>query len=135
VLRRDVHSGAVMFSTTVSCNICGCGVTRCILLEHEAVLGIWFTAFRDCSVIVLEFETLKKPINPAIYSGRMDISHTYLLPPSNGILLEKLTGSRLVKKFTAFCGTRRFITAFTSARYLSLSRARFIQSSPHFPAS
>ena len=33
---------------------------------------------------------------------------------------EKLTGSKLVKKFPAFYGTRRFITAFTSARNLSL---------------
>jgi hypothetical protein len=34
----------------------------------------------------------------------------------------------LVKKFPAFCGTRRFITAFTRARDLSLSWARSIQS-------
>jgi hypothetical protein len=31
------------------------------------------------------------------------------------VLLEKLTGLQLVKKFPAFYGTRRFITAFTSA--------------------
>jgi len=37
------------------------------------------------------------------------------------VLLEKLTGFQLVKKFLAFYGTRRFITAFTSARHLSLS--------------
>ena len=36
-------------------------------------------------------------------------------------LLDKLTGSQLVKKFPAFYGTRWFITAFTIARYLSLS--------------
>ena len=46
------------------------------------------------------------------------------------ILLEKLTGSQLVKKFSAFYGTRRFITTFTSARHLSLSRATSIQSVP-----
>jgi len=34
---------------------------------------------------------------------------------------EKVTVSRLVKKFFAFYGTRRFITAFTSALHLSLS--------------
>jgi hypothetical protein len=34
---------------------------------------------------------------------------------------EKLTGSQLVKKFPAFYGTRRFITAFTSDRHLSIS--------------
>jgi len=37
------------------------------------------------------------------------------------VLLEKLTGLQLVKKFPAFYGTRRFITAFTNARQLSLS--------------
>jgi hypothetical protein len=44
-----------------------------------------------------------------------------LLTPWNRILLEKLTSFQLVKKFPAFYGTRRFITAFTSARHLSLS--------------
>jgi 1,4-dihydroxy-2-naphthoate octaprenyltransferase len=46
---------------------------------------------------------------------------TYLLTPWSRVLLEKLTGSQLVKKFPAFCRTRRFITAFASARHLSLS--------------
>jgi hypothetical protein len=36
-------------------------------------------------------------------------------------VLEKLTGLQLVKKLAAFYGSRRFITAFTSARHLSLS--------------
>ena len=46
---------------------------------------------------------------------------TYLLTPWSRVLLEKLTGLQLVKKFSAFYGTRRFITAFTSAHHLSLS--------------
>jgi hypothetical protein len=37
------------------------------------------------------------------------------------ILPEKLTGSQLVKKFPAFNGTPRFITAFRTAHHLSLS--------------
>jgi len=37
------------------------------------------------------------------------------------VLLEKLTGSLLVKKIPAFYGTRRFITAFTRPFHLSLS--------------
>ena len=44
----------------------------------------------------------------------------YLLTPWSRVLLEKLTGFQLVKKFPAFYGTRKFITAFTSARHLSL---------------
>jgi len=36
---------------------------------------------------------------------------TYLFTPWSRVLLEKLTGFQLVKKFPAFYGTRRFITA------------------------
>ena len=54
---------------------------------------------------------------------------TNLLTPCSTVPLEKLTGSQLVKKFPTFYVTRRFITAFTSARHLSLSWASFIQSS------
>ena len=45
----------------------------------------------------------------------------YLLTPWCRVLLEKLTGLQLVKKFPAFHGTRRFITALTSVHHLSLS--------------
>ena len=53
---------------------------------------------------------------------------TYLLTPWCRVLLEKLTGLQLVEKFPAFHGTRRFITALTSIRHLSLSWASPIQS-------
>jgi len=36
-------------------------------------------------------------------------------------ICEKQTGSQLVKKCPAFYGNQRFITAFTSARHLSVS--------------
>jgi hypothetical protein len=51
------------------------------------------------------------------------------------VLLGKLTGSQLVKKFPAFYGTQGFITAFTSARHLPLAWARSIQSMPFHPTS
>ena len=60
---------------------------------------------------------------------------TYSLTPYSKVLLEKLTGSQLVKKFPAFYGTRRFITALTSACHLSLSWASSIQSTPPHPIS
>ena len=47
---------------------------------------------------------------------------------SQMILLEKLTGLKLVSKFPAFHGSRRFITALTSILHLSLSWANSIQS-------
>ena len=44
---------------------------------------------------------------------RMDLLVTYSFTPWRRVLLEKLTCFQLVKKFPAFYGTRRFITAFT----------------------
>ena len=60
---------------------------------------------------------------------------TYLLTPWSRALLEKQTGFLLVKEFPAICGIRKFITAFTSARHLSLSWASLIQSIPAHPTS
>ena len=51
------------------------------------------------------------------------------------VLLENLTGFQLVKKFPALYGTRKFLTAFTSPRHLSISWARSIQSIPPHPTS
>jgi hypothetical protein len=45
---------------------------------------------------------------------------SYLFTPWRRVLLEKLIGSEIVKKFFAFYGTRMFIAAFKSARHLSL---------------
>jgi hypothetical protein len=61
---------------------------------------------------------------PCRYSTRFDFfvwfasppripSLVYLLTPWSRIILEKLTGFQLVKKFPPFYGSRRFISAFT----------------------
>ena len=68
-------------------------------------------------------------------SGRNTSLITYLLTPRCRVLLEKLTGLQLVKKFPAFYGTRRFITALTNVRPLSLSWASPIQSTYPHPTS
>jgi len=49
----------------------------------------------------------------------------YLLTPWSRDLLEKLKGSQLIKKFLGFYVTRRFITAITKARQLSLFLAKY----------
>ena len=59
----------------------------------------------------------------------------YLLTPWCRVLLEELTGLQLVKKFPAFNGTRRFITALTSIRHPSLSWASPVQSIYSHPTS
>jgi uncharacterized membrane protein (GlpM family) len=56
-------------------------------------------------------------------------SLTCLLTPWSKVL-KNVTGLQPVKKFPTFYVTRRFITAFTSARHLSLSCACSIRSIP-----
>ena len=58
-----------------------------------------------------------------------------LLTPWSRVVLEKLTGLQLVKKFPAFHGTRTLITALTNVRQLSLSWASPIQSVYPHPSS
>ena len=60
---------------------------------------------------------------------------SYLLTSWCRVLLEKLAGLQLVKKFPAFHGTRWFITAHTSVRHASLSWASPIQSIYPHPTS
>jgi cation transport ATPase len=65
------------------------------------------------------------PILPTPQEGRVSVKYfgrggsflAYLLHGAESFL----TDLQLVKKFPTFYGTRRFITAFTSARHLSLS--------------
>jgi hypothetical protein len=54
-------------------------------------------------------------------TGPTTYTLTYLLIPWSRVLPEKPIGSKVVKKFAALHGTRRFITAFTAARRLFLS--------------
>ena len=54
--------------------------------------------------------------------------HIYILTAWCRVHLEQLTGLQLVKKFPAFHGTPKFITALTSIRHLSISWVSPIQS-------
>jgi len=60
---------------------------------------------------------------------------TYLLTPWTRSFLRINPVLQPVKKFPAFYGTRRFITAFTSARHLSLPWASSIRSITPHPTS
>jgi hypothetical protein len=73
--------------------------------------------------------------SPSATESITNITWTYLLTPWSRVLLEKLTGLQLVKKFPAFYGTRRFITTFISARHLSTSWVSSIQSILPHPTS
>ena len=60
---------------------------------------------------------------------------TCLLTPWCTVLVEKLTGLQLDKKFPAFHGTRMFITALTNVPHLSLSWTSPFQSIYPHPTS
>ena len=95
----------------------------------------WNSSVESISYLLIHFNiTLlsapKSPMYPA-----HTIYLTYLITPWCRVLLEKLTGLQLVKKFPAFHGTRRFITAPTSVRHLSLSWTSPIQSIYPHPTS
>ena len=81
--------------------------------------------------------SLKKSNNSTKISrhANLEVSSDPVLTPWCRVLLEKLAGSQLVKKFPAFYGSRRFITAFTSFRHPSLSWASPIQSTYPQPTS
>ena len=70
-----------------------------------------------------------------IYMYIYTYTYMYLLTPRFRVILKQLTGLQPVKKFPAFQGTRRFITALTSVRQLSLSWASPIQSIYSHPTS
>jgi len=59
------------------------------------------------------------PARRCVSSEHASLTHS--LTPWSRVLLDKLTGFQLVKKFPAFYETRMFITAFTSSHHLSLS--------------
>ena len=73
--------------------------------------------------------------NDILISYLLPFLLAYLLTPWSRVLLKKLTGSQVVKKFPIFYGTQRFITAYTRACHLPLSSARSIQSMPPYPTS
>jgi len=68
--------------------------------------------------------------NIALLTQVANFCDTVVLDPWSRVLLVKLTGSQLIKKFPLFYGPRRFITAFTSGRHLSQSWASSIKSMP-----
>jgi hypothetical protein len=76
---------------------------------------------KEMSVLLNDIINFKDYMALVVDESNSCVKHTYLHTPWSRVLLEKLTGLQLVKKFPAFYGTRRFITALTSARHLSLT--------------
>jgi len=102
----------------------GRNLTQCHSVHHKS--------HKDCPSAP-KFPSPLQPTVTQFIPSQTTALLTYLLTLWNRVLLEKLTGFQLVKKFPAFHRTRRFITAFTSARHLSLSWVSSIQSIPPHP--
>ena len=94
---------------------------QCVPLKHGCI------TWRKAELSFLTLHVLRHRL--------LSVILTYLLTPWSNVILEKLIGFQLAKKFPAFYGTRRFIAALTSARHLSLSWANSIQSILPHPTS
>ena len=96
-------------------------VTFYVFFYNLFPLKIIYTSFRSFA--------WKKRYSPASFTT-VFLNYSMEQTPSWEAKIPKL-----LKKFPAFYGTRRFITAFIRARHLSLSWARLIQSVPAHPTS
>ena len=67
------------------------------------------------------------------FSSQIQFNLQLETTPSSIVLPEKLRVLELLKKLPAFYGIRRIITAFTTAHHVSISWARWIQSTPSHP--
>jgi len=93
-------------------------ITLQIAVAH---IGIFRTLKHIFVLTEVSHWTLSKPAecNPTSYRSLKVIF--YIIPIIERIILEKLIVSQLVKKFTKFCRARTFITAFPTARHVTLS--------------
>ena len=126
-------STVVTFWSAFSYFVCCSSRTDAVRVSSRC----WITSLRIL-VLVTTTDILDWMFVHADHSGS---NHCRKIQPRYGSYL--LTYSmeqspsvfQLVKKFPAFCGTRWFITAFTSVHQLSLSWANSIQSIPSHPTS
>ena len=96
----------------------GRNLAQCHSVHHKS--------HKDCPKTT-KFPSLLEPTVTQFIPSQTTALLTYLLTytltqsltPCNRVLLQKLTGFQLVKKFPPCHGTRRFITAFTSARHFA----------------
>ena len=91
-----------------------------VLYTYRAFYCLLFICTNKCTYMHL-FVQINSKCFEIIFFVHLNPTYPYLLTPWCRVLLEKLTGLQLVKNFPAFHGTRRFITALTSIRHVSLS--------------
>ena len=101
----------------------------------NVIINIYIDRKFECNKI-LQYDLICNYIFVKFYTKRVDDQAciTYSLNGA-GVLPVQLTGLQLVKKFPAFHVTRRFITALTNVRQVSLSWASPIQTIYPHPTS
>jgi hypothetical protein len=94
---------------------------------HGKVAGLPFSAFgyyiNFCVYTMLRNRVtffVARPVHREVLSIFHLFAVREVLIPWSRVLSERLPGYQLVKKFTAFYGTGRFITAFARTHHLSL---------------
>jgi len=115
------------------CNL-KCRPTRRATYVLQCIGLLWLMFGTSCDTLVMLSGSFKE-IRQGIVQSVCIYLITYLLTPWCRVLLEKVTGLQLVKKFPSFHGTLRFITALTSVHHLSLSWPSPIQSTYPHPTS
>jgi len=122
-----------MLVTLISCVITTCCTIIFLLIIAPKCFGFRSSQASGSWWLLRCLGVVNKLFPLSIY--RFNIEHfpfSYITYLWSRVILEKLNGSQILKKFPAFNGTRRFVTGFTSARHLSLSHIRPIQSmAPH----
>ena len=78
------------------------------------------STYYDCTATIKNFLICRLHSRQGLSSYAVTSYYT-LLTPWSRVLFEKLASLQLVKKFPPLYGTRRFLTALTRARHLSLS--------------
>jgi len=108
------HHGSMCWEGVVSISNFLKNILHFVLQLHPVIiLIIVFHSLRTL-LLLTDFPQNMKPLSITAWE--------YLLTPWNRVFLEKLTSFQQVKKFPTFYGTWRFITVFTSACHLSLSK-------------
>ena len=96
-----------------------------LLRKYDDLSFICVTLF-FLSLFIDQFNCLIKERTCFFSNSNMVVVMTvtslyYLLTPWSRVLFEKLSGSAASQEIPCIFGTRRFLTAITSARHLSLS--------------
>jgi hypothetical protein len=123
----DEVLGNYWVSRVAECPFCNLAVSK-VFTKHTRKVTDMLT--RASHLSLLRGKSLH-PISiksVLIWPLQSSVLYSSLTPWSRN--LEKLTGFQIVEKISAFYGNRWFISASTSARYLSLSWVRSIQSIP-----